>query len=111
RRTFRIDRIRAFYKDSKERLVNFKTNPNYNRELLTISFHGFTDNIFIQYNQQFDIYNFRALKSVIKYTSIIVTNREITESQQKRADENHCAFIAPENFLHFLETGEVQVGI
>lgn len=107
-RTFRIDRIRAFYKDSKERLENFKTNPHFNRELLTISFLGFTDNIFNQYKQQGEIYNFRALKSVSKNTSIIVPNRELTESQQKRADDNHCAFIAPENFLHFLETGEVQ---
>ncbi len=107
-RTFREDRIQTYYKDSRERIENFKVNPHYDRELISISFLGFPEDEFEQHKLKGSIYNYRALKTVTNNTAIIVANKELTPAQQARAEQYGCAFIEPENLHHFLETGEVQ---
>lgn len=107
-RTFKFDRIQTFYKDSKDRLEAFRTNPHFNRDILTISFVGFGDSQFEDYKKKGAIYNYRALKTITKNTGIVVYDNALTDAQTKRAEENQCALLKADNFAHFLETGEVQ---
>lgn len=107
-RTFREDRILTYYEDSRERIDRFKANPHNNRNIISISFIGFSDTEFDQYKLKGDIYNYRALKTITKNTALIVVNKELTPSQQDKAEQYGCAFVLPEDFSHFLETGEVQ---
>lgn len=106
-RTFNIDRIEAFYKDSEARLKKFRESPHHNRDVITISFIGFSNEDFEQYKSKGNIYNYRALKSVTDNTAIVVAENSLSPAQQKRAEKNSCAFISPNDFPHFLETGEV----
>lgn len=110
-RTFKFDRIQTFYKDSKDRLEAFRTNPHFNRDILTISFVGFSDNQFEDYKDIGNIYNYRALKTITKNTSIVVYDNALTEAQTRRVEENQCALVKADNFAHFLETGEVHVDL
>lgn len=106
-RTFKVDRIQTYYKDSKDRLEAFRTNPHFNRDILTISFVGFSDEQFEDYKAKGSIYNYRALKTITKNTGIVVYDIDLTDAQTRRAEENRCALLKADNFSHFLETGEI----
>lgn len=110
-RTFIFDRIQIFYKDSRDRLENFRSNTHFDRDILTISFVDCDEKTFVDYKAKGRIYNYRALKTITKNTSIVVFELELTESQIERAEENQCALVKADDFSHFLETGEIRAAL
>ncbi|GAA5099115.1 hypothetical protein [Wohlfahrtiimonas larvae] len=114
-RTFKKDRVVEYLGNAKQLLQNFvptkkkKSAPKKNTKspALTINFVGFSDDEQMLLEALAKPYNLKVLKTQTKTLFAIITNEELPEKQAERATENGTLIMNKEQFLHFLETGEV----
>lgn len=114
-RTFKKDRVVEYLGNAKQLLQNFAptkkkisaSKKNTKSPALTINFVGFLDDEQVLLEALAKPYNLKVLKSQTKTLFAIITNDELPEKQAERAKENGTLVMNKEQFLHFLETGEI----
>lgn len=113
-RTFRKDRVLEYCGDSKQRLQRFVSSPKKSTKKkvertskLSINFVGFPHEEQVLLEALAKPYKLKVLKTQTKSLFAIVSNEELPEKQIEKATENGTLIMNKQQFLHFLETGEI----